>query len=163
MILEEVLRPAAGPTGALGISRETRLDLGKERRTTTKAPPGEMLTAVANSRESLSFRSRVRTKTGIASCSLAHLRSSFLGEMRRTYLDHLERYQPPGNRISGAKPGSGARPAWNRSKPRHPHGDYRSNCRAIGYHNDCWSRQKGATFFASVPARGLFQLTAEDT
>src|ERR1019366_4017092 len=146
MIREEVLKPLAGPTGALGISRETRLDLGKERRTTTRAPPGEMLTAVANSRESLSFRSRVRINTGMARCNLAH----------------LERYQP-GNRISGAKPRSGARPDWNRSKPRHRHGDYRSNCEASQHNNDHWSCQKGATFFASVPLRGLFQLTAEDT
>src|ERR1035437_5860518 len=94
MIREEVLKPLAGPTGALGISRETRLDLGKERRTTTRAPPGEMLTAVANSRESLSFRSRVRINTGMARCNRAHLRSSFLGEIRRTYLDHLEWYHP---------------------------------------------------------------------
>jgi hypothetical protein len=162
MIREEVLKPLAGPTGALGISRETRLDLGKERRTTTRAPPGEMLTAVANSRESLSFRSRVRINIGMARCNRAHLRSSFLGEMRRTYLDHLERYQPRQPHLRG-QTSERSQAAWNRSKPRHRHGDYRSNCEAAGYNNDHWSCQKGATFFASVPLRGLFQLTAEDT
>jgi hypothetical protein len=52
----------------------------------------------------------VRIKTGMASCNRGHLRSSFLGEMRRTYLDHLERYQPPPPTASqgpnlGATPG----------------------------------------------------------
>ena len=70
--------PLAGPIGALGISRETMADLGKERRTTTKAPPAEMLMAVANSKVSLPLSSRVRTKTGIASCNRAHLRPFLL-------------------------------------------------------------------------------------
>ena len=74
MIREEVFKPLAGPIGALGISSETSADLGKERRTATKAPPGEMLIAVANSRESLSIPSRVRIKIGMASCNRAHLR-----------------------------------------------------------------------------------------
>jgi hypothetical protein len=77
MIREEVLEPLAIPTGALGISSETGVDWGKERRTTTKAPPGEMFTAVANSRDSLPPRSRVRTKTGMDRCNLGHFRSSF--------------------------------------------------------------------------------------
>jgi hypothetical protein len=86
MIREEVFKPMAGPIGALGISSETSADLGKERRTTTKAPPGEMLMAVANSRESLPLRSRVRIKTGMASCNRAHLRSSFFDNLRGTCL-----------------------------------------------------------------------------
>jgi len=77
MIREPALKPFAGPIGALGTSSETSADFGKERRTTTNAPPGEMLIAVANSSESLP-PSRVRTKTGIESCNRAHLRSSFL-------------------------------------------------------------------------------------
>src|ERR1035437_8435677 len=91
MIREEVFKPLAGPIGALGISSETSADLGKERRTTTKAPPGEMLMAVANSRESLPFPSRVRIKTGMASCNRAHLRSSFFDKLRDTCLVHLKR------------------------------------------------------------------------
>jgi len=95
MIREEILKPLAGPIGALGISSETSADLGKERRTITIAPPGEMLMAVANSRESLPFPSRVRTKTGMASCNRAHLRSSFLDKPRGTRLHHpLEVFKP---------------------------------------------------------------------
>lgn len=60
--------------GALGISKETHADLDTDRRATTKAPPGEMLTAVANSKESLPSSARVRTKTGMASFNLAHFR-----------------------------------------------------------------------------------------
>src|ERR1035441_479235 len=82
MTLEEVFRPGAGPIGALGISSETTADCGKERRTTTKAPPADTLIAVANSSESLSLLSRARTKTGMASCNRAHLRSSFCDSVR---------------------------------------------------------------------------------
>src|SRR4030081_2742378 len=95
MIREDILKPLAGPIGALGISSETSADLGKERRTITIAPPGEMLMAVANSRESLPFPSRVRTKTGMARCNRAHLRSSFLDKPRSTRLHHpLEVFKP---------------------------------------------------------------------
>ncbi len=76
MAREEVFNPLMGPR-ALGISSETSADFGKERRTTTIAPAGEMLIAVANSRESSPFPSLVRTKTGMASCNRAHFRSSF--------------------------------------------------------------------------------------
>src|ERR1019366_10485577 len=84
MTREAVGKPLVGPMGALGISRETRADLGKERRTTTKAPPAEMLMAVANSSESLPFPSRVRIKTGMASCKGAHLRCSFFDKLGGT-------------------------------------------------------------------------------
>src|SRR3982074_1627365 len=95
MIREEILKPLAGPIGALGISSEISADLGKERRTITIAPPGEILMAVANSRESLPFPSRLRTKTGMASCNRAHLRSSFLDKPRSTRLHHpLEVFKP---------------------------------------------------------------------
>src|ERR1700716_1654112 len=95
MIREEILKPLAGPIGALGISSETSADLGKERRTITIAPPGEILIAVANSRESLPFPSRVRTKTGMASCNRAHLRSSLLDKPRGTRRHHpLEVFKP---------------------------------------------------------------------
>src|ERR1700687_5985557 len=88
MIREEILKPLAGPIGALGISSETSADLGKERRTITIAPPAEMLMAVANSRQSLPFPSRVRIKTGMASCNRAHLRSSFFDKVRDTCIVH---------------------------------------------------------------------------
>ena len=63
---EELGNPLAGPMGALGISNEITADFGKERRTTTRAPPAETLRAVANSSESLPLASRDRTKTGMA-------------------------------------------------------------------------------------------------
>src|SRR5260370_31272251 len=100
--------------GALGISSETSADLGKERRTATKTPPGEMLMAVANSKESLPLPSRVRIKTGMASCNRAHLRSSFFDNLRGTCLDHLleeltpKRYYHPRTPHQG--PTFGARP-----------------------------------------------------
>jgi hypothetical protein len=47
---EERGNPLAGPRGALGISSETALVVGKERRTATSAPPAHMFMAVANSK-----------------------------------------------------------------------------------------------------------------
>jgi len=67
--------------GALGISNEIHADLVTDRRTTTKAPPGDILMAVANSRESRPSPSELRTKTGIASFNLGHLRLSFLEKL----------------------------------------------------------------------------------
>jgi hypothetical protein len=100
----------------------------------------------------------VRINTGMARCNRAHLRSSFLGEMRRTYLDHLERYQPRQPHLRG-QTSERSQAAWNRSKPRHRHGDYRSNFPARESYIDYRSYQKSATFFASVPVWGCFQLT----
>src|SRR5208337_2130439 len=103
MVREEVFKPCAGPIGALGISTETTANLGKERRTTTKAPPGEMLIAVANSRESLPFSSRARMKTGMASCSRGHLRPSFLEKRLGTYSIRPETGITPKKCTLGAK------------------------------------------------------------
>ena len=64
-------------SGALGISSKTCADGGGERRTATSAPPAQMLSAVANSRNSLPFSSRVRTKIGMAKGSRTHWRRSF--------------------------------------------------------------------------------------
>ena len=133
MIREEVFSPSTGPIGALGISMETCVDLGKERRTTTKAPPGEMLMAVANSNESLPFPSLVRMKTGMASCNRAHLRSSFFDNLGRTCLDHLIRGIQTQESTLGAKLRRGVEPAWNHSKPRQHHGDYRSAIPGQGF------------------------------
>ena len=116
MICEEVLKPLAGPMGALGISSETSADLGKERRTATKTPPGEMLMAVANSKESLPLPSRVRIKTGMASCNRAHLRSSLFDNLRDTRLHHLIKGIQTQESTLGAKLRSGVGPAWNHSK-----------------------------------------------
>ncbi len=104
MAREEERTPCDGPIGALGISSETALDLGKERRTTTRAPPAEMFTAVANSSDSLPFSSRLRTKTGIARRSRAHLRCSFLGEFVRNRYPSKRRINPQRCRRLGAKP-----------------------------------------------------------
>jgi hypothetical protein len=90
MILEDVFRPLAGPIGALGISTEIGVDFGKERRTTTRAPPGEMFIAVANSKESLPDRSFVRIKTGMDSCNRAHWRCSVLDKVSGTGCTHPE-------------------------------------------------------------------------
>lgn len=79
------LKLEAGPSGALGISRETSVCVGKERRDTTKAPPGEMFIAVANSRESRPLPSRDLTKTGMARSNRAHLRCSFCDTLSGTY------------------------------------------------------------------------------
>src|ERR1035441_8852949 len=89
MTREAVGKPLVGPMGALGISRETKADLGKDRRTTIKAPPAEMLIAVANSSESLPLPSRVRTKTGMASRKRVHFRASVLSTGSPTYLISL--------------------------------------------------------------------------
>ena len=66
-----------GPMGALGISSDIGVDFGNEWRVATRAPPAEMLMAVANSNKSLLFSSRVRRKTGMASRNLAHFRMFF--------------------------------------------------------------------------------------
>lgn len=95
MIREEAFNPSVGPMGALGISSETKADLGKERRTATSAPPAEMLMAVANSKQSLPLPSRVRMKIGIASCNRAHLRSSFLDKLRGTCKVHQSEVLAP--------------------------------------------------------------------
>lgn len=84
MLREERGNPLAGPRGALGISNETALAPGKERRTTTSAPPAQIFMAVANSKWSLPDSSWLRMKTGIANCSRDHLRRSRLGEVRGT-------------------------------------------------------------------------------
>jgi hypothetical protein len=68
--------------GALGISSKTCAERGMGRRTATRAPAAEMLSAVANSRNSLPFSSRLRTNTGIASGRRGHLRRSVSGFRR---------------------------------------------------------------------------------
>ena len=66
-------------TGALGISSRIWATAGKTRRTATSMPPALTFRAVANSRNSFPFSSRLRTKTGMASGSLDHLRRSPAG------------------------------------------------------------------------------------
>jgi hypothetical protein len=68
--------------GALGISSVTCAESGKERRTATRAPPAETFRAVANSRNSFPFSSRLRTNTGIANGRRVHLRRSVSGFRR---------------------------------------------------------------------------------
>src|SRR6266496_356241 len=81
MAREERGNPLAGPRGALGISSETMVAMGKVQRTTTNAPPALMFMAVANSKRSLPFSPRLRTNTGMASCNRAHFRFCVLGEL----------------------------------------------------------------------------------
>ena len=68
--------------GALGISRMTCAVGGKDRRTATRAPPALTFRAVANSRNSLPFSSRLRTNTGMARGNRVHLRRSVSGLRR---------------------------------------------------------------------------------
>jgi len=68
--------------GALGISSKTCAESGKQRRTATSAPPAEMFNAVANSNNSFSSSSRLRTKMGIASGRRGHFRFSVSGLRR---------------------------------------------------------------------------------
>ena len=152
MIRNGVFKPRAGPIGALGISTETSADLGKERRTTTKAPPGEMLIAVANSRESLPLPSRARIKTGMASCNRAHLRSSFLDNLGGTCLTRYKEVRAPERpHLRGQTSKGRQRPVFT-SKPRYHQADSRNNGRPMEFNSDCWSALKSATFFPSVPA-----------
>lgn len=131
MMREEVFKPSAGPIGALGISSETGADWGKDRRTTTKAPPAEMLMAVANSNESLPLPSRVRIKTGMASCNRAHLRSSFLVSLRDTPYSTVRRV------ISALEPHlrgqtlEVVRAHHNHPESRHQQGDYKASFGAL--------------------------------
>lgn len=81
-------RAAVAAKGALGISSRTCAALGNERRTATKAPPALILSAVANSRNSFPFSSRLRTNTGIAKGRRAHFRRSFSG-LRRIKVSSL--------------------------------------------------------------------------
>jgi len=62
----------AAKNGAVGISSETCVECGRERLTATNAPPAETFMAVANSRKSFPFSSRLRTKIGIASGNRGH-------------------------------------------------------------------------------------------
>jgi hypothetical protein len=94
---------AAVAKGALGISSETCAESGKERRTATKAPPAEILRAVANSRNSLPFSSRLRTNTGIARGRRVHLRRSVSGFRRFNPAPWIRTYARE-SRIWGAKP-----------------------------------------------------------
>jgi hypothetical protein len=62
--------------GALGISKRNWAMGGNTLRMAINIPPALTFSAVANSRNSFPFASRLRTKTGIASGSRAHLRRS---------------------------------------------------------------------------------------
>src|ERR1700716_1187799 len=79
MLREDRGSPANVARGALGISSETCADKARARLTATSIPPALILSAVANSRNSLPFSSRLRTKTGIAKGSRLHFRLSASG------------------------------------------------------------------------------------
>jgi hypothetical protein len=67
---------AIAATGALGISNRICATAGRVRRIATSIPPALTFNEVANSRNSLPFPSRLRTKTGIANGNRAHFRRS---------------------------------------------------------------------------------------
>ena len=95
---------AAVANGALGISSETCAESGKERRTATSAPPAETFRAVANSRNSFPFSSRLRTNTGIARGRRVQRRRSISGFLRFNPAPWIRTYALK-SRIWGAKPG----------------------------------------------------------
>jgi len=153
MTREDVFMPWMGPIGALGISSETTADLGKERRTTTKAPPGEMLTAVANSRQSLPAPSRARTKTGMASCSRAHLRSSFFDMLRDTVRPTPKPVFTPLEPHLMGQTQEETWFGWNRPKPSLQHGDHVSVFQAREFDHDLRSDQECNVFRIGVTGR----------
>ena len=105
-VREALGRAAAVAKGALGISSETCAESGRERRTATSAPPAETFNAVANSRKSFPFSSRLRTNTGIASGRRIQLRRSVSG-FRRFNPAPWRRTYTPKSRTWGAKPRMG--------------------------------------------------------
>jgi hypothetical protein len=105
-VREALGRAAAVAKGALGISSETCAESGRERRTATSAPPAETFNAVANSRKSFPFSSRLRTNTGIASGRRTQLRRSVSG-FRRFNPAPWKRTYAPKPRTWGAKPPMG--------------------------------------------------------
>src|SRR5450631_1426459 len=68
--------------GALGISRKTVAESGRERETAIRAPPAEIFTTEANSRVCLPLPFVLPTNTGIASGSRGHLRRSVSSLLR---------------------------------------------------------------------------------
>ena len=148
MAREEERTPCAGPIGALGISSETGLDLGKERRTTTRAPPAEMFTAVANSSDSLPFSSRLRTKTGIARRSRAHLRCYFLGEFVRNIVAVQNKDKPITVPQIGGQTSDHPEERWNPAKPRYHYGNYRRYPLSTKFGIHRLRLLKSETFFA---------------
>lgn len=105
-VREALGKAAAVAKGALGISSETCAASGRERRTATSAPPAETFNAVANSRKSFPFSSRLRTNTGIASGRRIQLRRSVSG-FRRFNPAPWKRTYAPKSRTWGAKPRMG--------------------------------------------------------
>ena len=71
-------------SGALGISKRICALDGRLLRTANNIPPALTLRAVANSRNSFPFSSRLRTKTGMARGSRGHFRLSPCLSLERT-------------------------------------------------------------------------------
>src|SRR2546430_14453343 len=105
-VREALGRAAAVAKGALWISSETCPESGRERRTATSAPPAETFNAVAHSRKSFPFSSRLRTNTGIASGRRIQLLRSVFG-FRRFKPAPWRRTYTPKSRTWGAKPRMG--------------------------------------------------------
>ncbi len=82
MVRESAVIDATEAGGALGISRKTVAESGRERDTAIRAPPAEIFTTEANSRVCLPPPFVLPTKTGIASGRRVHLRRSVSGLLR---------------------------------------------------------------------------------
>src|SRR5436305_2826527 len=87
--------------GALGISKRNWAMGGRTLRIAISIPPALTLRAVANSKNSFPFASRLRTKTGMASGNRAHLRRSvswfepFMRTSASPFLRYLEAHTLP--------------------------------------------------------------------
>jgi hypothetical protein len=82
MVRELAVIDATEAGGALGISRKTVAERGKARERAIRAPPAEMFTTEANSRDCLPEPFELPTNTGIASGRRGHLRRSVSGLLR---------------------------------------------------------------------------------
>lgn len=82
MVREFAVIEATEAGGALGISRKTVADSGRERESAMRAPPAEMFTTEANSSDCLPVPLVLPTNTGIARGRRGHLRRSVSGLLR---------------------------------------------------------------------------------
>src|ERR1700730_12687842 len=82
MVRESAVEVATEAGGALGISRKTVAESGRERDTAMRAAPAEMFTTEANSRDCLPLPSVPPTNTGMASGRRGHFRRSISNWLR---------------------------------------------------------------------------------
>lgn len=125
-----VERRDSAATGGHGISRMSgEAGRGDSLRMATSMPPALTLRAVANSRNSRPLRSRLRTKTGMASGSRLHWRRSFW-RLLAFMLTRPQRVQIAIKSTQTAK--SAGKVRRNRSKPRCSRAQYGQNLNRSG-------------------------------